>query len=1358
MRRLAALMVVLGMAAAARADAPPLTVHGVLKPGDGLDRVQKASHAKVHDIQLREGQAYLVELRSADFDSILRVEDGDGRILGQRDHRAKQGERRVAFVAPTAGKFRLVVTTVEPGRTGHFFLQAVELRRAGKAVAVEGKLDQDAQVVLQGRRLRQHTAQVEADRWYVLELHSKDFDPYLILASAKGQVQAEDNHGGEGTDARLVWHSGAGGQWQIGVLTAAPGASGVYRVALQPYKGELPAALTEREKLSRHGAELNARGVKATEAGEAAGALELFQTALEVRSKLYPAGEFPGGHRDLSQALENVGAGLRNAGQLQAALPYVEKALAMREQLYPVKHFPDGHADLANSVNNLAMVLRELGENAAALPYAERALAIDEKLYPKARHPDGSRELGQALNNLGMLLRDLGEPARGLKHCERAVAMFEKLYPAAKYPSGTRDLAISLHNVALHLRELDDYAGARPHAERSMAMFAKLYPSAQFPLGHPDLGVSWQSFGSVLSGAGEYERAREWLDKALKLQEALYPAERFPNGHPELAATLNALGELFRETGNFEQALLNTKRALAMRQRLYPAEQHPHGHFDVATSLTNYGMLLRELGELAKARAYLEQALGTCEKCFPPGYGSLGQGAIALARNNLGLLLFDLGETEQALTFTDKAVAGYEKLFPADAYPDGHWALATALSNRAALLQVLQRWDGATAVHRRVVAMQEKLLAREASARGKADLATSLNNLGVLLEQRGELAEAQACEERALEIRRQHYPASRFPHGHPELVSALSNLGVLHCRASQPGKALPYLTEALASQRAYCEQFAAGAPEAQALRFAVRQPPTLAEYLSAAAPPTVTPAKIYEQAWRARGILTRVLQRRHQAMRVAVEGDAEVRRQWHVLVETRAQLSRLLLDPGRDPAARDREVARLTERKEQFERDLLPRLSDRKRDRDTDQQRPAELAAHLPQGAVFVDLVRYSHFAPDRTEMPRYLAFVVRPDSTIVRFELGVAEPIDAAVRAWRDRIAKDADTPADAAKVAALIWRPIAAALPMGTRTVYLAPDGELARLPWAALPGAKPGTVLLEELAVAVVPNGPYLLEQLRFPSRFPAGTESVLAVGDVDYGAGKGKYAALPGTGVEVRRLVELASPREPLTLTGTAATWARLKEHLPRVRYAHLATHGFFDDAALAAENDRFRAQLRAWAARPGSADFAGMGLRSPLAYSSLVLAGDEPLVSGEALVELPLEGLRLCVLSACETGLGVSSRLTGEGVEGLPRALHLAGCPNVVASLWNVNDKASAGLMAKFYHGLWQEGKTPLEALRQAQLTVLLHPERIEDLIDRSRPSAAKAIELPPEAQSGAAKTRRAPTRLWAGVVLSGVGR
>ena len=92
---------------------------------------------------------------------------------------------------------------------------------------------------------------------------------------------------------------------------------------------------------------------------------------------------------------------------------------------------------------------------------------------------------------------------------------------------------------------------------------------------------------------------------------------------------------------------------------------------------------------------------------------------------------------------------------------------------------------------------------------------------------------------------------------------------------------------------------------------------------------------------------------------------------------------------------------------------------------------------------------------------------------------------------------------------------------------------------------------------------------------------------------------------------------------------------------------------------------------------------------------LVLAGanrpETPgrgILTGEAIVGLDLRGLELAVLSACETGLGDVAG--GEGVFGLQRAFHVAGCRNVVASLWKVDDEATAALMALFYRHLWEE--------------------------------------------------------------------
>src|SRR5262249_30120027 len=160
------------------------------------------------------------------------------------------------------------------------------------------------------------------------------------------------------------------------------------------------------------------------------------------------------------------------------------------------------------------------------------------------------------------------------------------------------------------------------------------------------------------------------------------------------------------------------------------------------------------------------------------------------------------------------------------------------------------------------------------------------------------------------------------------------------------------------------------------------------------------------------------------------------------------------------------------------------------------------------------------------------------------------------------------------------LVWRPVGASLPADTRALYVCPDAELARLPWAALPGATPGSVLLEEYALAVLPHAPFLLEQLRFPLKYPDGPGRVLALGGVRYSpnaAAAGPYTALPGTEREVRQLQAVA-PGPVAALAGAGATVTKLRQELPQSRYAHLATHGFFDEPALAAERRRQRERL------------------------------------------------------------------------------------------------------------------------------------------------------------------------------------
>jgi CHAT domain-containing protein/predicted negative regulator of RcsB-dependent stress response len=77
---------------------------------------------------------------------------------------------------------------------------------------------------------------------------------------------------------------------------------------------------------------------------------------------------------------------------------------------------------------------------------------------------------------------------------------------------------------------------------------------------------------------------------------------------------------------------------------------------------------------------------------------------------------------------------------------------------------------------------------------------------------------------------------------------------------------------------------------------------------------------------------------------------------------------------------------------------------------------------------------------------------------------------------------------------------------------------------------------------------------------------------------------------------------------------------------------------------------------------------------------------------------------LVVLSACQTGLGKEIR--GEGLVGLTRGFMFAGSSRVAASLWKVDDAATAELMRHFYRAMLQEKRAPAAALRAAQIRML----------------------------------------------------
>jgi CHAT domain-containing protein len=107
---------------------------------------------------------------------------------------------------------------------------------------------------------------------------------------------------------------------------------------------------------------------------------------------------------------------------------------------------------------------------------------------------------------------------------------------------------------------------------------------------------------------------------------------------------------------------------------------------------------------------------------------------------------------------------------------------------------------------------------------------------------------------------------------------------------------------------------------------------------------------------------------------------------------------------------------------------------------------------------------------------------------------------------------------------------------------------------------------------------------------------------------------------------------------------------------------------------------------------------------------------------------------------------------GEGLLGLQRAFQLSGARSVVASLWQVDDAATQALMREFYRNLWDRRLSKVEALRQAQGTML---QRYDMRRGQLRGAGAERPVDPKKLAEAQPTPLRPPPLYWAGFVLSG---
>ncbi len=380
-----------------------------------------------------------------------------------------------------------------------------------------------------------------------------------------------------------------------------------------------------------------------------------------------------------------------------------------------------------------------------------------------------------------------------------------------------------------------------------------------------------------------------------------------------------------------------------------------------------------------------------------------------------------------------------------------------------------------------------------------------------------------------------------------------------------------------------------------------------------------------------------------------------------------------------------------------------------------------ELTAGLPEGSALVEFVRFHaydfHALPtlgeERWKPARYLAFILcaGEPNEVRMIDLGEAEPIERRLVDYRAAITGEAEgrsardlgstelSPDSAScdgigsSLRAAVFDRLLPALGGRTR-LFLAPDGDLTRLPFEVLP-TDAGYRIIDEYTISYLGCARDLQ---RFGDTRSGRSTAPLVVADPDFDlvvegtvardqpsstdgrhsrdlrGGRYRFSRLPGTRAEGEKIADLLKVdlwRDADALEGP------LKSRCFSPRILHLATHGFFleDQRRDPAREDDLAKDVD----RPvdGTGRLSGPAPEDPMLRSGLALAGantwlqhgspppraEDGLLTAEDVTGLDLRGTELVVLSACDTGLGEVH--AGEGVFGLRRAFVLAGVKTLV---------------------------------------------------------------------------------------------
>jgi CHAT domain-containing protein/tetratricopeptide (TPR) repeat protein len=749
--------------------------------------------------------------------------------------------------------------------------------------------------------------------------------------------------------------------------------------------------------------------------------------------------------------------------------------------------------------------------------------------------------------------------------------------------------------------------------------------------------------------------------------------------------------EKLKEAGNYEAAARIWERLVGWAEKNLGPD-HP----DTAASLNNLALLYSDQGAHSKAELLLHRSLKINEKALGPDHPST-----ATSLNNLAELYRDQGAYSKAEPLYLRSLKINEKALGPD-----HPSTATSLSNLAGLYRNQGAYSEAEPLYLRSLEIREKALGPD-----HPDTATSLNNLALLYSEQGAYSKAEPLYVRSLKIKEKALGSD-----HPSTANSLNNLAGIYFDQGAYSKAAALMRRGLTTEISFIQQeapyLARNDREAFVKSFGNAYE---ASFTGARRDGEGANLALFARLNR-QGLLQEIEQR--QALLASLPGPQQS------LAEELRAITRQLASASISPEKRQT----LRQRQEELEKHLY-RLLPQLRPRIVQVE---QLAAALPAAGALLEFQRYRPFdgKKPRKELwgaPRYLALVLRPTGAIAAVDLGPAAPIESlihqALTATREGLS---DAEQLWGQVGQKVLDPLVPAM-AGVQTLFISPDGEFNRIPFAALPAPGSRSLLGQAMQLRLLTTGRELLDLAQPPGK---AQRSALVVANPAFGqlprnaAAPAKaqerssdlqgppFAPLPATEQEGQAISTLTGGQ---LLSGTQATAAAVKSaSTPQI--LHIASHAFFrpdlPDKTPAADGLMGKRpplaespMLRSGIALAGANRNPLPGMASTFALSGENIDDDGYLTALEV-AQLNWKGTELVVISACESGTGETR--AGEGVYGLRRAIAVAGARSSLLSLWKVSDDATAAFMEAYYRRL-KAGEGRAAALTATQQSFRSHP-------------------------------------------------